>query len=141
MDKIVTLSNGLKLAFIGNVYPVLFEDNTMLMEWEKGSPYYVNGSNTIITTINNKVILTSNVTVELADWIKEEIRQFIIFLKTREIDLIICNPTIIHLVYEYINLFRSDIDIYTLDIMENDPEEKEDIARLNLFLKFNPNLL
>ena len=142
MDKIVTLSNDLKLAFIGNVYPVTFEDNYEVREWEKDNPYNVNSNKTIITTINGKTILVADVTVELADWIKREIEIFIKMLKVKEIDLIICNPAIIQLVYEYINLFRSDIDLYTLDIMED--EETKDgicIARINLFLKFNPNLL
>lgn len=139
MDKIVILSNGLKLAFIGNVYPVTFEDNYEVKEWERSNPYDVNGTETTVVNINGKTILVSNVTVGLADWIKREVEIFIKMLKTKEIDLIICNPAIIHLIYEYINLFRSDIDLYTLDIMED--EETKDgicIARINLFLKFNP---
>lgn len=141
MDKIVTLSNNIKLGFIGNVYPVMFEDNTIICEWDRGNPYDVEGHKTLVTAINGKTMLICDVAVELADWIKEEIRKYIMLLKTKEIDLIICNPAIIHLVYNYVSMFRSDIDLYTLDIMEGEKDDELEIARINLFLRFNPNLL
>lgn len=141
MDKIVVLSNGIKLAFVGNVYPVMFEDNTFLPEWDNGNPYEVEGKNTLITVINGKTMLTCAVTVELANWIKVEIMNFIKAEKKKEIDLIICNPGLIHLVYNYISLFSATTDIYTLDIMEDDIKNEVETARLNLFLRFTPNLI
>jgi hypothetical protein len=141
MDKIVILSNGIKLGIIGNVYPVMFEDDTILSEWDNGNPYNVEGSTNLVTVINGKTMLINDVTLGLADWVKIEITNFIQAEKRREVDLLICNPALIQLVYEYINLYYSDVDIYTLDIIEDDSKNELEIARLNLFLRYTPNLI
>lgn len=142
MDKIVILSNGIKLGIIGNVYPVMFEDNTILKEWDNGNPYCIDGKETVVTVINGKTMLIADVIIGLADWIKTEVINFVQALKKREVDLLIVNPSIIQLVYEHITLYYNDVNLYTLDIMdENDPKTDLEIARLNLFLRYNPNLI
>lgn len=141
MNKIIKLSNGINIAIIGNVYPLLLDDAMFIPRYINPNnipDIYVTGNKNVIKSVNKKTVMIADVVFDIADWVKDELDMFTEEVLLGNIDFVIANSVQLFPAYNYLRSINSSLELYTFDVLDN--VNGMDIARINLFLKFNLNL-
>lgn len=135
MDSIVTLSNGLKLAFIGDCDPLTFEDDTRVVVHvppiaairpEKLESFIISGS--------RRSYVSTVVDIKLSDWVINDLNEVIKMYRAKKIDLIIAQIHNAFVILDYLKETNND------DIPIHMPElfvfEDRIYAKLDSFIRY-----
>lgn len=140
INKIYTLSNGLRIAFIGKVYPIIFDDNTFV-------PFDSNQDvDIILVTVEASKKVIRNITlnegtgiIELQEWVKDQIDSAVLRYKDGEIDILLTNISALYPTHKYLSTYYPDVPIYTVEIFDYD--NNVPVCKINSFYKYLPNFI
>lgn len=140
MQTIIKLTNGIKVGIIGNHYPIMFDDNTMVKEdiFNKFEVSIVTDKLSL-TKINEHTVSVGIGHMELNLWVKQDIDQLVIKYLNKEVDVLLSIQSLMTLAYDYINDFYPQVPIYVPNILES--EDTIMVASINSFFKYEPNTI
>ena len=135
MDAIITLSNGLKLAFVGDCDSLTFEDEsrvivqappTAAIRPEKLESFIISGS--------RRSYVSTIVDIKLSDWIIRDLNDAIDLYRAKKIDLIIAQIHNAFVILDYLRATNNaDIPIHMPELFVF---EDRIYAKLDSFIRY-----
>lgn len=140
MQTIIKLTNGIKVGIIGNHYPIMFDDNTMVKEeiFDKFEVSIVTDKLSL-TKIHDYTISVGVGHMELNLWVKQDIDKLVLKYINKDVDILLTTQSLITLTYDYINSLYPQVPIYVPNILES--EDTIMVASINSFFKYEPNTI
>lgn len=119
MDKIFRLSNGIRVAVIGNIYPAIFDDNLQLTEEIHSIPEtFLECSKFNVVDINTSKVSIAFGKNKLSDWVYKDIDILAKRFADNEIDVIVTNLGIVNYVLHYIMQYYPNMPLHSPVISE-----------------------
>lgn len=133
-----TLSNGLRLLFIGGHDAIIFDDNTKIPDNHVDSIILVSESPIIQKIHNVPVSIALNGTYELLPEIADELVSACTAYDNNEIDFIICAPLLLTHAHKYLSLIGRNTPLYSPKIFDTSNGGIM-IAKIDYFILYNPS--
>lgn len=135
MDAIITLSNGLKLAFVGDCDPLTFEDESrVIVHVPPTAAIRPEKLESFIITGPRRSYVSTVVDIKLSDWIIRDLHDAIDLYRAKKIDLIIAQIHNAFVILDYLReTNNADIPIHMPELFVF---EDRIYAKLDSFIRY-----
>ena len=135
MQAVITLSNGIRLVFVGDCDPFTFEDDTRVIIHTPIDPaIHLHKNESIIVNSPRRTYVSTTVDFKLSDWLISDLKDAIDMYRAKKVDVII---TQIHNAFVILDYLR---ETNNTDVPIHMPElfvfEDRIYAKLNSFIRY-----